>query len=97
MSEALPLCGKDDGGGLSLDAAKVDCTECRRIAELGPPPDDPPQQVYEFLQLDEFTTCEWFATCPNGTTTAMWHLILGHVPICGRCAARIEVELPTWE
>jgi len=39
LSVAVPLCGRDDGEGLSLDADKVKCEECRRIAELGPLPE----------------------------------------------------------
>ena len=34
--------------------------------------------------------CAWFALCPNQATTTMPHPILGDVPICARCKARME-------
>jgi hypothetical protein len=44
-SLAVPLCGRDDGGGLSLDADNVTCAECRRTAGLGPEPEpDAPEE-----------------------------------------------------
>jgi hypothetical protein len=40
MSEAVPICGQTlTGDGLSLEADKVTCERCRRICELGEPPD----------------------------------------------------------
>jgi len=89
LSEAVPICGSGDGGGLSLEADKVTCEQCRRICELGPLPELP-----EFVRLDEFTECEWFAACTFGTIMAMQHSVLGYVPLCGRCAGVIGVELP---
>ncbi len=34
--------------------------------------------------------CQWFALCENPATTTREHSILGNVPICGRCNAKIE-------
>ncbi len=34
--------------------------------------------------------CQWFALCENPATTTRKHSILGHVPICDRCNAKIE-------
>jgi len=33
--------------------------------------------------------CEWFALCTNPATKTRPHPILGAVPICDRCDARI--------
>jgi hypothetical protein len=37
-------------------------------------------------------TCEWFARCANQTSRAAGHPILGPVPICDRCAERMDIE-----
>lgn len=34
--------------------------------------------------------CMWFALCENDATTRRHHPVLGEVPICDRCDARIE-------
>ncbi len=34
--------------------------------------------------------CQWFALCENPATTTREHSILGNVPICDRCNAKIE-------
>jgi hypothetical protein len=36
-------------------------------------------------------TCEWFAMCANETDEAADHPILGPVPICPRCAKKMEI------
>lgn len=33
--------------------------------------------------------CEWFALCDNPATGTEPHPILGDVPICDRCAAKV--------
>lgn len=35
-------------------------------------------------------TCAWFALCTNEAATTRHHPILGDVPICTRCDAKIE-------
>ena len=37
------------------------------------------------------TTCEWFALCDNPTSEAADHPVLGPVPICERCAAKLGI------
>lgn len=34
--------------------------------------------------------CEWFALCENVAVTAEAHPILGSVPICERCKAKVD-------
>lgn len=34
--------------------------------------------------------CEWFALCTNDATKMRKHPILGNVPICDRCDAKVE-------
>lgn len=34
--------------------------------------------------------CAWFALCENPATTTEPHPILGPVPICQRCAAKLK-------
>jgi predicted PP-loop superfamily ATPase len=34
--------------------------------------------------------CCWFALCENEATNVRTHPILGDVPICGRCDAKVE-------
>lgn len=34
--------------------------------------------------------CQWFALCDNAATTTRPNPILGEVPICDRCNAKIE-------
>jgi hypothetical protein len=36
------------------------------------------------------SVCAWFAGCDNISTGAMAHPIIGDVPICDRCRARVE-------
>lgn len=36
--------------------------------------------------------CMWFALCDKMAVTTEPHPILGNVPICERCAARIDQE-----
>lgn len=38
----------------------------------------------------EHELCEWFALCTNEATHTEPHPILGDVPICDRCAAKVE-------
>lgn len=40
--------------------------------------------------------CEWFAMCDHETTEGASHPILGVVPICARCAERMEI-VPEFE
>lgn len=35
------------------------------------------------------TPCQWFALCENEATTTEPHPILGNVPICARCKAKV--------
>ena len=39
---------------------------------------------------DEPTICEWFALCDHVATQTRPHPVLGDVPICDRCAARVD-------
>jgi len=34
--------------------------------------------------------CQWFALCDREATHIRRHPVLGNVPICPRCAARVE-------
>lgn len=36
--------------------------------------------------------CEWFLLCENEATTTEPHPILGDVPICERCAAKVKAN-----
>lgn len=36
------------------------------------------------------TFCQWFAHCENEATTTKSHPVLGAVPACDRCAAKID-------
>lgn len=38
----------------------------------------------------ELLVCEYFALCTNTATTAIENPILGSVPTCARCAAKVE-------
>ncbi len=38
----------------------------------------------------ETMTCEWFALCTNEATGMYEHPILGAVPICQRCADKVD-------
>jgi hypothetical protein len=39
---------------------------------------------------DEPVPCEWFAMCDHPATGLMAHPVLGDLPICDRCRAKIE-------
>jgi hypothetical protein len=41
-------------------------------------------------QRELVTICEWFALCDHEATSLMPHPILGEVPICERCRAKVE-------
>lgn len=34
--------------------------------------------------------CQWFALCDNHAATTEPHPVLGDVPICNRCAEKVE-------
>lgn len=40
--------------------------------------------------------CQWFARCANATTKAAKHPVLGPVPICDRCAEKLDIT-PEYE
>jgi hypothetical protein len=42
------------------------------------------------LYESETTLCQWFALCDHVAVTTMGHPILGDVPICARCKAKVE-------
>lgn len=42
------------------------------------------------------TICEWFARCENVADGVVSHPILGLVPTCSRCAAKLDLELRAW-
>jgi len=46
----------------------------------------PPFEVVPFEVM-----CEWFAMCANMTSDAASHPIMGPVPICSRCASKMEI------
>lgn len=39
--------------------------------------------------MTDTAICEWFALCDNPATTTRSHPILGDVPICDRCDAKV--------
>jgi hypothetical protein len=45
----------------------------------------------EIAAIDEAAPakCKWFALCDNPATATAAHPILGAVPICARCAAKL--------
>lgn len=58
----------------------------------GPPDRQPPG--FEALAgdvSDEATVCGWFALCGRPTDKAAAHPVLGIVPICSYCAARLGI------
>lgn len=44
------------------------------------------------LESDWVPVCEWFALCDNTATTTQPHPILGPVPICDRCKAKVKAN-----
>jgi hypothetical protein len=44
-------------------------------------------------ETTEVVTCSWFLLCENPATMTKPHPVLGPVPICDRCAAKLrEIE-----
>lgn len=39
------------------------------------------------------TTCEWFALCDHDAIGVTPHPILGDVPICQRCADKLDIPI----
>lgn len=75
----LAKCG---GCGVLTDATEPHCDRCGypegwAMVERGWTPPAP-------------LRCEWFLLCENDATTTRPHPVLGAVPICARCNAKIE-------
>lgn len=43
----------------------------------------------EIVEHQAPDVCQWFALCENKATTSQAHPVLGSVPICERCAAKL--------
>jgi hypothetical protein len=37
--------------------------------------------------------CEWFALCDHEAVGYADHVIVGYVPICQRCADKLDIEI----
>ncbi len=48
---------------------------------------DPETGVSQFARP---VLCRWYFMCTNDATGVRWHSILGDVPICDRCEARVK-------
>ena len=48
------------------------------------------QKIADHLAPMLDVRCEWFARCRNQATQTEPHPILGDVPICDRCAKKLE-------
>lgn len=50
----------------------------------------PLRQAVQDAKSGAVAPCEWFALCDHEATTVRRHPILGDVPICERCDAKVE-------
>lgn len=42
------------------------------------------------IGMNETDSCKWFLSCENAATRTRPHPILGDVPICERCNAKMD-------
>lgn len=61
---------------------------CKRTLDFGFDPFEN-TQLGKALKIEP-ELCKWFALCDHPATSRQPHPILGEVPICNRCAAKLK-------
>lgn len=59
-------------------------------ALMSKPTDNPYLPGRNLAMKKDPKLCQWFALCKNAATQTRPHPILGDVPICDRCAKRVD-------
>lgn len=89
--------------GRAVDDTAVSLDEWQRLARRTTPATDTHTTATAYAQerarydrhavVDDVDhgTCQWFALCDNQATTTVAHPVLGDVPICARCLARLGI------